>query len=238
MRKRHKSKHSETKKVKVRKKSFSKTSRTLQTKTRNLKPNRTFQPKPNRPKRTKSKTPQSTKRAVSTRKSKSLGEMLEQNELKHLEKYINLVNKNIDEKNWLTNEISKGTSRPGSCANGSAEKRPMRHGHKSPDAEVKAEQFESNPRCPSLLDRTDSRADSRNLVTFDLGSKLSISKLTSVIGSRGWALSRLKAFEREHEASSIFESQFDSVQKGRDMTRWVWQGNWQAPFTQTWSWSS
>ena len=178
-------------------------------------------------------------KAGPTRKSKSLGEMLEQNELRCLEKYINLMASSMSHAQWLSDNLRKRSSRrnlqaeqphastPGTHSCGQSQTReakseqkhianPTMHPettqakplsqlqkrrhrwkrtrslkqqpraspdqtHRRPypsgqDAQVDTDTWaesQSTVKNSHLLDRTDSRALTENLLTFDFGSKLS-----------------------------------------------------------------
>ena len=213
------------------------------------------------------------KKSRSTRKSKSLGEMLEQNELRCLEKYIDLMANNMSHAQWLSDKLRKhsscknsqpqaSTPRTHSCRQSQTREVKPKHKpnptmhpettgakplsqlqkrrqqwkrtrslkqrsrvspnqtHRRPypsgqDAQVDTDAWtesQSTVKHSHLLDRTDSRALTENLLTFDFGSKLSSCLPGEFNYSRNQHILELVRSNRVRRLG-----QFESVQIGKRM---------------------
>lgn len=234
--------------------------------------------KKNKIKRTQSREGSQKRHQKSKRKAKSLGEMLEQNELKCVEKYINLVTQNLAQKQWLERtldqkdeaEVSspKKTKRIRSMtdkqkvkkSNKGSKKRSTlssnlkqsskrnvkkvrgskrdnkflkkknskrigdpsksKKSKKNDDKQEESANYNSNLRYSHLLDKTDIHADSANLITFDLGSKLLVSNPNNIFESKNINLHEKDQIGdiliKENIEKSLMDKplDFEQVQKG------------------------
>lgn len=205
------------------------------------------------------------------KRSKSLGEMLDENELKYIQSYIKLMAEKIEQSRWLENELKKQKSqeimehknteestakkktgatrqkkkvakgkrvrsmgkkkkskkkrkRKQSLAKDGFKTRDFAKSSKKPQLTKKNKKSNSSEsssklKHSSLLDKTDSRARTENLVTFDLGSKLSNSNVKDFNFSRHLnALDILQKndYFKSSKSKKFFSTkqQFESMKKG------------------------
>ena len=133
------------------------------------------------------------KKPNSIKRSKSLGQVLTEDELNCVQKYIQIIAKDPIQTQWL-GKLSKSQEKSkeknlnkelSKSKENAKEKKLIKSQEIKKDFQGKEKsELASTVKDSYLLDKTDSRALTENLVTFDLGSKFTDSNTTDFILSR------------------------------------------------------
>ena len=150
----------------------------------------------------------------SIKKSKSLGQKLNKDELEYLQKYIHIIAKDPIQTKWLTNKLGKEIQKKSETQENS-KKKDMFKDKKNLENKPQTPNLESIVKHSSLLDKTDSRALTENLVTFDLGSKFSESNATDFINKNHNLLDKIKQNSNFTIPQSNFQWNDAMLIKGR-----------------------